>query len=629
MAKASLKEQEAKAKEKEAKALLQQRAREEKEKQKADKERVKAEKERARAEKERERVEKERVRAAREAELEAVKEQRRQLRLDAERKKLEADKEKSEREERDKAQRQARQQEKERRDRQADRSRNLLSSFLGVPPSKPKAADSVAVDAAEANAASAPLSAAASSADGGGSSTFSAAPVADDIAPLFHPFQPKPNTVMAAVLRVPPASADEIAFMDHSLHLSSASSSSSSPPSPSSSLRPVYLSPLRPTRRRAAFQWSRHPPRSRRSKLIQHHTSYRPPWWGFFPLSTSSVLPFAPFGRDSAVNYDVDSDEEWGNEPEGEELQSGDEGEEEEEKVGRIRADGYEEDGDFVVPEEEDEAARGMGAQVEGRLVEKGGVRRVVIRPVIRGPYKEGAELTADMRELLQWAWRLMDGPIDVVKRKAEDADRADAAVEATKKRAKPTADDALSDRAKKQKIDPPDAAAASAERKEAGGVAGQTASTESIKKRQERRTIVPQSASSLPLSSPSTADASMSSTGLTTPTAVRTCAAADSTSRTPVAPAATPSSPPPPSTDTSSVPPSTPPTMALKAAKESEERERVEVDSAHVGGRSEDGPEAVDLTVSELSTNDIETSEIDSELPGVAENVKPEPISA
>ena len=374
--KLGVKASEAKAREKVEKEQQKTKAKEEKERAKAEKERVKAEKERLKAEKD--------------AELAQVKEQRRQLRLDVERRKLEAEKEKVEREERESRQRQQKLQGKVRHDSQMDRSRTLLSSFLGVAPAhiKPKPLDPTTPLAASAPdttdtvtpSASTTLPSSLSDPSPPSSCPSPSSNTAEAQISPFHPFQPKPNTAMAPLYALPPATPAEVSFMDHNLGLlphHSASSPSPSPSSPSSSLsslppsHPYAHRPL-PLRRRPPFRWSSHPPLSRRSKLLQHHTSYRPPWVGFFPLSTTTILPSRPLAREGRVVYDVDSDEEWGEEPEGEELESGDEGGAGDEEDGgggggggggvgvggvggggglggrgRIRADGYEEDGDF------------------------------------------------------------------------------------------------------------------------------------------------------------------------------------------------------------------------------------------------------------------------------------------
>lgn len=100
---------------------------------------------------------------------------------------------------------------------------------------------------------------------------------------------------------------------------------------------------------------------SRRKKLLQFHDSIRPAYYGRHAGKSVSVSAVKPFALDSALNYEVDSDDEWGEEPEdAEELSSNDEAEEKDEDSSgakgssRLRSDGLEEDDEFLVPEDED-----------------------------------------------------------------------------------------------------------------------------------------------------------------------------------------------------------------------------------------------------------------------------------
>ena len=104
--------------------------------------------------------------------------------------------------------------------------------------------------------------------------------------------------------------------------------------------------------------------------------------------------------KDPALNYEVDSDEEWGEEPEdGEELASEGEnegnertGEETEtDQHGHIRSDGLEEDG-FLVPEEEDQMMLGGINLSEAKVMKAGGKTRVIITPQVVGPLSLNAE---------------------------------------------------------------------------------------------------------------------------------------------------------------------------------------------------------------------------------------------
>eukprot|EP00884_Botryococcus_braunii_P007750 jgi/Botrbrau1/16977/Bobra.49_2s0037.1 len=69
--------------------------------------------------------------------------------------------------------------------------------------------------------------------------------------------------------------------------------------------------------------------------------SPRPPYYGSWSKSSQDVRPRQPFGKDGIMDYDVMSDQEWEEEPEGEEL-SDNEIDEEEDEEGSL-------DGGFVV----------------------------------------------------------------------------------------------------------------------------------------------------------------------------------------------------------------------------------------------------------------------------------------
>ena len=147
-----------------------------------------------------------------------------------ERRKLEAEKEKVEKEERDSRQRQQRLQEKVRQlDSQMDRSRTLLSSFLGVAPAhilKPKPPDTAAPAHCLRTSDTSrhrhrgnlhhrpliplrplrlrpPV-------------PLLPPPTAEALIPPFHPFQPKPNTSHGPTTRPSPCHPmPRVSFMDH------------------------------------------------------------------------------------------------------------------------------------------------------------------------------------------------------------------------------------------------------------------------------------------------------------------------------------------------------------------------------------------------------------------------------
>lgn len=77
-------------------------------------------------------------------------------------------------------------------------------------------------------------------------------------------------------------------------------------------------------------------------KLLQFHSNRRPAWCGTWNKRSNHVTARRPFGRDSKwFNYEVDSDDEWEEEEDGESLSASDNEEPE---------DDYEIDNEFMVP---------------------------------------------------------------------------------------------------------------------------------------------------------------------------------------------------------------------------------------------------------------------------------------
>ncbi|GFR48074.1 hypothetical protein Agub_g9912, partial [Astrephomene gubernaculifera] len=103
--------------------------------------------------------------------------------------------------------------------------------------------------------------------------------------------------------------------------------------------------------------------RTWRRKLIAFpkKESARPPFYGSFSKTSTAAGPRRPFGRDPALDYEVASDEEWEEEPEGESLSdSGDEGDS---HVGAGEGAEEEDDG-FIVGD--DHLSEDEGAQLSG-----------------------------------------------------------------------------------------------------------------------------------------------------------------------------------------------------------------------------------------------------------------------
>lgn len=220
-------------------------------------------------------------------------------------------------------------------------------------------------------------------------------------------------------------------------------------------------------RQRIAAVIAAGPKLTRKKKLIQFHDNYRPAWYGRIaktlmgeattsqtvaPVATpaapvdSSSSSFLPLPRcrrplvrwsvDPAIlNYDVDSDDDWGEEPDdGEELASEDDDSDMSDADGEIRGDGLEEDG-WLVPEDQDPLADQTGGKATANSKQSKGnkARDAAMVPIIVGPFanidaiarayaKEQAELktnpafhttitlTEDMKDIIMLKKRFIAG---------------------------------------------------------------------------------------------------------------------------------------------------------------------------------------------------------------------------
>ncbi|XP_032514689.2 chromatin assembly factor 1 subunit A-B-like [Danaus plexippus] len=83
-----------------------------------------------------------------------------------------------------------------------------------------------------------------------------------------------------------------------------------------------------------------------RPKLLSFHENRRPPYWGTWRKKSSSINPRRPFKTDNKLlDYEVDSDEEWEEEQEGESIDGSAAGSDDEQE-----ADEYEVDNEVFVP---------------------------------------------------------------------------------------------------------------------------------------------------------------------------------------------------------------------------------------------------------------------------------------
>lgn len=85
---------------------------------------------------------------------------------------------------------------------------------------------------------------------------------------------------------------------------------------------------------------------SARMKLLAFHENTRPPYWGTCSRRSSTVRSRKPLGRDTRLDYSVDSDDEW------EEEEPGDDCVSEGSAAGESESEGEEEKDGFVVDDD-------------------------------------------------------------------------------------------------------------------------------------------------------------------------------------------------------------------------------------------------------------------------------------
>ncbi|KAI5651406.1 chromatin assembly factor 1 subunit A domain-containing protein [Phthorimaea operculella] len=87
-------------------------------------------------------------------------------------------------------------------------------------------------------------------------------------------------------------------------------------------------------------------PRERlRPKLLAFHENRRPPYWGTWRKTSKDVTPRRPFGQEKILDYEVDSDDDWEDEADGESLDGSAGGSDDE-----AGNDDYEVDNEVFVP---------------------------------------------------------------------------------------------------------------------------------------------------------------------------------------------------------------------------------------------------------------------------------------
>ncbi len=107
-----------------------------------------------------------------------------------------------------------------------------------------------------------------------------------------------------------------------------------------------------------------------KKKLLQFCEDVRPNWHGRHQLmSSKNVTGRKPFGSDTQLDYEVDSEAEWEDEGDGEELRSDEEEDHDEDgDSGHARGDGLEEDG-WLIAEDDPEFDGGLTEETKGAKI--------------------------------------------------------------------------------------------------------------------------------------------------------------------------------------------------------------------------------------------------------------------
>ena len=115
-------------------------------------------------------------------------------------------------------------------------------------------------------------------------------------------------------------------------------------------------------------------------KLLQFHDNVRPAYYGTYSKKSQVIGPRRPFARDQGLlDYQLDSDEEW---EEGEDLEEMGESDEEEQEV-----EGEEEDG-FEVPDGYLSADEMEGGEGDEEGISKKELRKLTVRENMNGTFE-------------------------------------------------------------------------------------------------------------------------------------------------------------------------------------------------------------------------------------------------
>ncbi|XP_022906404.1 chromatin assembly factor 1 subunit A isoform X3 [Onthophagus taurus] len=142
-----------------------------------------------------------------------------------------------------------------------------------------------------------------------------------------------------------------------------------------------------------------------RAKYFLFNENQRPAYYGTFRKSSKSIRPKKPFNKDEQLfDYEVDSDEEWEEEPEGESLKGTDDEDEEKESEGNEANDDYLVDNEFFVPhghlseDEIDDEAEKLDPEIhkaklqllKNEFEEERRLKTLRIRPLVIGSCWDG-----------------------------------------------------------------------------------------------------------------------------------------------------------------------------------------------------------------------------------------------
>ncbi|KAG0177155.1 hypothetical protein DFQ28_000375 [Apophysomyces sp. BC1034] len=155
-------------------------------------------------------------------------------------------------------------------------------------------------------------------------------------------------------------------------------------------------------------------------KLLQFAEDVRPAYYGTWTKQSNVLTGRRPFSSDhDLIDYDHDSEAEWGPESEGEDIHSGDEDDEDlaadlidQEDVGWLVPEGYLSENEGVDSDENEASATTGGQTVTRPKLQQSTNKRTLIRQIILGPSFENDGDESDDELLRPYETKLlMDCP--------------------------------------------------------------------------------------------------------------------------------------------------------------------------------------------------------------------------